>query len=234
MFDLDPQVSPDNQGQVTQAGIERPDHFRGRALLWPEHERRASLAGEWVIHVAGGRDLSVGDVCIEAGEVYRVYARQFGAAEADLAAVFVLEAYTECLRSADAAVVCGTAADPQYQTPTPGVQGVLDEFACPIRCCHHGVPGVRGYQGQAGRSSHLDDSGRAVAENAKERWNSIAEGAGRGGLNGPAAGGLHECFHGTLASVREGNEDGLDTRNGAADASLNGFCSLRWRKTSFE
>jgi hypothetical protein len=199
----------DHLGILRQALFQLRHHRRRRALLRPEHRRRAARPHQRIVYVAGDLYSALPQARIQRTEIDSAQRRQLAAAPRQRLAVRAVEAPAQRLHHADATIHRGAAADAEDQVPNALIQRMQDQFAGAVAGGQQRVTARRRRQHQSAGRRHFDHRRLAVAADAVKRRHPFPQRPRGGHAHLAPAGGGHQRVHRAFAAVGDRQADAL-------------------------
>ncbi len=192
---------------MREVRVEDSHDLGGRPLLRPENRGSALRTDERIVDVAGDLDRALREARVESGDVDSLEAGERAAAVRQFHAARVKEANTESLQHPGAAVVRGAAADADDESARAVVEGGPDELADAEGGRHQRIAQGRRNKLEPRGRSHFDHRDAAVARDAIERLDLVAERPDNPARDATPSGGRDQRVDGAFPAVSDRQKD---------------------------
>lgn len=201
-----------NLREMRHASLQLLADFRRCALLRAVNPRRAVFAQQRVGHIANDGDFRMAKLRQKTAEIGFGYAGQRAADRRDGLTRRVCEHSAQRLQHADAAIVCGAAADADENFPHALTQRFGDHLARAKAGCPARVTLRQRHIGKTAGLRHFHHGGYAVAQQTPLRRFGLEAGACYLRADASAVHGAQKSVHRSFPAVCHRNTDGLGIR----------------------
>ena len=182
--------------------------------------RCTALASQRVVHVARHFDLAFGKALVQASHVDAGQQRQRRTAARQFNALRIQQLHAQRLQHASAAVIGGAAANAQNQVAGTRIQRSDDQLTRAVAGGDVGIALCGWHQGQTAGRSHFDHGGAAVARQAVEAGDALAQRVRHFDFNLAALRGFDHGLHRAFAAIGHGHFDVLGVRKDFLESQL--------------